>query len=99
MKTYFLIFDGDPRPHFEKLKTLGRIEMVALEGPLHCIALPDLLLEQMVVNTLQAQSSRLGVYLIPAVLPIHPAPGRSKELEIRRLIALGDDGFAGISSS
>ena len=97
MKTYYLVFDGDPNLCLEVLRKLGPISVVQVGRTLHCISFDSPHFEQMILNTLipHANADR-DVFMIPAQLPLHPAPKKAIQLKIAQMIDEGkdDSGFA-----
>jgi hypothetical protein len=92
MRTYYLIFDGNPKSLLEPLRRIDSIKVLTIRPSLHCINLGSKLLERMVVNSLARHAPQENdVFLVPAQLPIHPAPPKQIEAEIRRMIDESND--------
>lgn len=74
MKTYFLIFDGNPKPHLAPLESLEPdLAVVSIGSSVHCISFSSSLFETVIMNALSPHVARgRDLYLLPASLPIYP---------------------------
>jgi hypothetical protein len=88
VKTYYLIFKGDPRPHLDEIRSLGAISVVSIGESLHCISVEPSLSESIILKALCRGDSE--TYLLPAALPIYPQQSKKLTAEIIRLIGEDD---------
>lgn len=96
MKTYFLIFDGDPKPHLAPLGLLDpSLSVVSIGCSVHCISFGSTLFETVILNALSPHvASRRDLYLLPASLPTYPPIPKPLQPEIHRMIAESGDHLA-----
>ena len=95
MKTYYLIFDGDPKPHLELLEQMDIVTVFNIGPSLHCVSFGPNLVERTILNALPHQPV---AFLLPAELPIYPKPAKALEAQIARMIAESDGDSASISA-
>ena len=89
MKTYFLFFAGDPKPYFDVLRAMGRIQVVTIFESLHCISFGSPYSERLVLNSLQKPGH--PAILVKASREVFPEPPRKVQMEIDQLIDAADD--------
>ena len=96
MKTYLLMFEGDPKRHLKELNNAAPeeepISILSIAHSLHLVAAHESVAPEMIAAALAGRSSDDDIYLFPASLPIYPAVRKSLLAEAIRILAMGEDG-------
>jgi hypothetical protein len=88
MKTYFLVYRGDPKNQLDVLRRLDKIEYARISEGLHCISFGPHLSELVVLNGLRSEGT--DAFLVKASHQVFPRPPAKVQAEIDRMIAEGE---------